>query len=299
MEATMRNLNNTLNDKNSSAGCDGWTVRPQCRRLARFLRFALAGLLLTAVPPLHSQSSRLPAGDKGDGSLTLSPSVIMLQGKAGQSTRQTLRMTNSSAVDLGFEMMAQDIVTRDGQRVYIPAGQLPGSIAATAVFSQPLVEVPAKQTAAVEVTLTVPEGSAVRAVAVIFRTRQLTDRRQQVGIATSLGALITFNLSNDISLEASGFDIVPQSANQNLTVSQWLTNTGKEPVIPSGVVAWLDANGKLIGKSTVEPHRLLPGERLAFRTEFPMELRPGKYRTLVAMQYGEKSLTTSREIIVP
>ncbi|HWQ03256.1 MAG TPA: hypothetical protein VNL38_02145, partial [Candidatus Nitrosotenuis sp.] len=225
--------------------------------------------------------------------------VIMLKGKAGQSTKQSLRMTNNSALDLGYQLEALDVIIRDGKRVFVPAGQLPDSIAATAVFSQKDVVVPAQKSVSVDITLTTPPDTSVRAIAAIFRTKQLTNRRDNVGIATSLGTLITFNLSDDASLTTTALEVIPQGPNQNLSVTQWLTNSGKEPVIPGGIVAWLDKDGKLIGKTTVEPRRLLPGERLEFRSEFPSELPAGRYRAVVALQYGEKSVTSTKEVTIP
>jgi hypothetical protein len=264
--------------------------------------FALAALcvsgLLAAVPVWAQRAADL-AGGQATGSITLTPSVIMLKGRAGQSSKQTLRMTNNSSMDLGYEMVAQDVVVRDGRRTFLPAGQLAESIAATAIFSKREVVVPAGKSAEVDVTLTVPPKTGIRAVAIIFHTRQLTGRRENVGIATSLGTLVTFTLSDVVAVEASEPVVTPQSPNQNLSVALWLTNSGQEPVIPNGVVAWLDAAGKLVARSAVEPRRLLPGERLEFRSELPTDLPAGRYRALVALQYGEKSLTASKDVTIP
>ncbi|MEA2329496.1 MAG: hypothetical protein QOE68_4455, partial [Thermoanaerobaculia bacterium] len=75
------------------------------------------------------------------GSLSVSPAVVMLQGTPGQSTTQTLTIVNSSDQPFAFDMKAEDAVARNGQRVYIKAGELAGSIAATAVFSRQSVTV--------------------------------------------------------------------------------------------------------------------------------------------------------------
>jgi hypothetical protein len=257
--------------------------------------------MLSGAAALWAQSQKVaqPGDSKSNGSISLTPSVIMLKGKPGQSSRQTLRLTNNSSVNLGYELVALDVVVRDGKRAFVPAGQLAESIAATAVFSEKDVVVPAQKTVSVDVTLTAPANTTIRAVAAIFRTKQLTGRTANVGIATSLGTLITFNLSNEESLTPAAPDVIPQGSNQNLSISQWLTNSGKEPVIPGGVVAWLDKDGKLVGKTVVEPRRILPGERLEIRSEFPSELPTGRYRALVALQYGEKTLTSSKEFTVP
>ena len=71
----------------------------------------------------------------GNGALSVSPAVVMLRGEAGQSTTQTLTFTNGSSQPLAFEMKAQDAVVRNGKRIYVEPGTVPGSIAATASTS--------------------------------------------------------------------------------------------------------------------------------------------------------------------
>src|SRR5689334_10229191 len=73
------------------------------------------------------------------GVISVSPSVIMLRGNLGQSTTQRVSVENSTGSPLQFRMEAQDVVVRDGRRVFVQAGEIPGSIAATAVFSQNMV----------------------------------------------------------------------------------------------------------------------------------------------------------------
>ena len=45
--------------------------------------------------------------------------------------------------------------------------------------------------------------------------------------------------------------------------------------------------------------RLLPGERVTFRAEYPAELKAGRYRALASFQYEEKVITNSRDFTVP
>src|ERR1700724_2459240 len=69
------------------------------------------------------------------GSLSLSPAVIMAKGAYGQSLTQRLTINNQSPNVFNFLMVAQDVVVREGKRVFLPAGEMDNSIAATAVFS--------------------------------------------------------------------------------------------------------------------------------------------------------------------
>ena len=121
----------------------------------------------------------------------------MLSGTPGQSHRQTLRLTNHTSRTLAFELEARDIVVVADRRDFFAAGERPGSIAATAVFSQQEVVIAPGSVGAVDLTLTVPDETRVRAVAAIFRGRTKLGTPDGITMTTSLGSLITFILSDD------------------------------------------------------------------------------------------------------
>ena len=78
-----------------------------------------------------------------------------------------------------------------------------------------------------------------------------------------------------------------------------LTNTGSEPVIAGGIAALLNKTGTLVGKTSFEEQRLLPGEQLTFRAEYPSELKTGRYRVFASFQYEDKVIINSRDFTVP
>jgi len=236
-----------------------------------------------------------PAAFAGD--VTLAPAVIMLRGEVGQSTTQTLALTNNTSQTMNFTLAAEDVVIQDGRRTYAPAGKIAGSIAATAVFSRPSVSIAAGHREAVTVTLTIPPDARHRAVVVLFRG---TDRIKN-GTATmtaSLGSLLTFTLSNDAVMHADALVVQPQTTTSNLAVAQTCTNAGHEPIVAKGMLAVLGANGEVAGKSALKPHRLLPGERAELGAEYAAELAPGHYRVLVTYDYEGGALTQSAEVDV-
>src|SRR5947209_6105216 len=69
-------------------------------------------------------------------SLSLTPAVVMVKAKAGQTFSQELTLWNNTSQELAFQMEARDVVMRDGKRVFMPAGEIEGSIARNAVFSE-------------------------------------------------------------------------------------------------------------------------------------------------------------------
>jgi hypothetical protein len=253
------------------------------------------------------QVSGSVSGQQGEASLpksgiSLSPSVVTLSGQPGQSHRQTLRLTNHTSRELAFRLEAQDVVVDDGRRTFVAAGERAGSVAATAVFSPKDIVIPPGAVGTAEVTITMPRQSSVRGVAAVFRGQTIVGSQAGVAMTASLGSLITFTLSDDIRLQAADPDVSQQSDTNNLAVTKWVTNVGSEPVVASGAVAFLNEAGALIGKVGVEPQRMMPGERLPFRAEFPSVLPPGRYRAVLSLEYDDharKVLTRTAEFAVP
>lgn len=246
----------------------------------------------TAKPPTNS--SGVPP------SISLSPAVIMARGSYGQGLTQTLTLTNNTGVEFAFEMEAQDVVVHEGKRVFVPAGETENSIASSAVFSQKQVIVKPYSPVNVDVRLTIPAQTSIRAVAAIFRgTNKLPTSNSAVGMTASLGALITFNLSDNVKLEPEVVHIVPATETSNMTISQWISNVGTEPVLPDGMAVVLNAKGNLVTKIPLQPQRLLPGERLEFSAEYPDQLQPGDYKAMCTLQFEGKTLTSDAAFKVP
>lgn len=273
-------------------------MRIEPRYAARVGAYLLPLVLLATGASIAGRQAA-PAQPVG---ISLAPSVVMLTGQPGQAHRQTLRLTNHTTRALNFRLEAQDVVADGGQRVFIAAGERPGSIAATAVFSPREIVIAPGAVGVSDVTLTLPPGTAVRGVAAIFRGLTVVGSQQGVAMTASLGSLLTFKLSNDVRLEAETPEISPQTNTNNLELTEWVSNVGSEPVVASGAAAFLSDAGALVGKVSVEPQRLMPGERLAFKADYPTLLAPGRYRALLSLEYDDherKVLTRTADFVVP
>ncbi len=237
---------------------------------------------------------------EGASSLTLAPAEVAARGSFGQSVTSAFTMTNTTDATRSFELVAYDVVVRGGQRVFAPAGAEPHGIAATAVFSREHLTIDPQTAAAVVTRFTIPARSDVRAVVVMFRaTGTPRTAAGTVAMSGSLGALITFNLGDAVSLAAAPPSITPPTVNGNLRVQSLLANDGKEPLVPSGVVALIDATGKLAAKSPIPAQRLLPGERLPFVVELPARPGPGRYKALSTFSFEGRTVTTSTDFTLP
>ena len=242
-------------------------------------------------------SGALTAFCAEDGTLSLSPAVVMLRGDHGQSTTQTLTLVNGTSRPFSFDLVAQDVVVRDGKRIAADAGTLAGSIATTAVFSQRQVEVAPGATVSVDVTVTLPPGTQQRAVLAMFRgTNRIMSGN--VPMTASLGTLLTFTVSDDVQLEAATLQLQPQTSARNLGFTQSCRNAGREPLVAKGVMAVVDEKGSLVGKSVLDPRRLMPGEATVLGGQYAGELDPGRYRVFVTYEFDGRSSSQTAEVVI-
>jgi hypothetical protein len=233
----------------------------------------------------------------GGGSLSLSPAAVILRGVSGQSTTQSMKLTNGASQPFSFDLQAQDIIVRDGRRVFVAAGQLAGSVAATAAFSRKSVTLGPGESVRVDVTVTIPRNPSARAILALFHgTTKL--QRGSIGSTVSLGMLMTFALSDDVLSSSTPLDVHPPTATSNLAVTQQLINSGPEPFVATGMLAIVSGKGILLGRTPVPARRLLPGERTDVRAEYAGELAPGHYRALMTYQLAATSVTSAAEFDV-
>jgi hypothetical protein len=249
-----------------------------------------------------AQTPAAPAAGEGGpprASISLSPAIVMVRCKPGQSTTQTLTITNHTAGEVRFNLATEDVMVRDGKRSYSPAGRIANGIAASSVASPASVVVKAGEEASVQVTLTLPPETEQRAVVTFFRGGLVNPGNGAIGLSASLGTLITFNVSSDYNVEAGPVQASLQTPAANVILSEELRNRGSEPVIPKGVIVILNASGKRMAKAPFTPQRLLPGERLIFAATNPAQLAPGQYRTVSSFEFEGKVLTNAGEFTIP
>jgi len=242
------------------------------------------------ISPTASVSADQPSTQP---SISLSPAVIMAKGVHGQGLTQTLSLSNNTGAEFTFEMAAQDVVVKDGKRVFVAPGEEPGSIAASAVFSQKQITIKPHTVGNVEVRLTIPAQTQVRAIVALFRgTNRIASSSSAVGMTASLGTLITFNLSDNVKLQPETLKIVPPTESSNLAITEWVSNVGTEPALPDGVAVVLDQKGNLVARIPVASQRLLPGERLEFTGEYANQLQSGDYKAMCTLQFEGRTLTS-------
>lgn len=228
-------------------------------------------------------------------SITLSPAVVPLGGRAGQSTSQRLSLFNGTSRAMTFTVSAKDVVIREGRRVFVAAGELRGSVAATAAFSSSTLQVGPGEERSIEVTVTLPAQMTNRAVVILFQSTT----RIGVNATASLGTLLTFELSGKVSVAPGELQVVAPSASTNAVFRLPVANDGTEPAIVRGAAVVLDERGALVAKVALPQRRLLPGERTALETEFAGALASGHYRVVATIDGAQRAWTRTTELTVP
>lgn len=213
-------------------------------------------------------------------SISLAPAVIMVKAKAGQTFSQELTLWNNTTQELSFRMEARDVVVREGKRAFVPAGELTGSIARNAVFSDKDPVAPPGGFAKSRVTVTVPDSPGPRAIVCIFMGKTVMGTHRAVAMTGSLGTLVTFNVADDFHVRSQSIQIVVDTNAQSITFRQLLTNVGSDPVVPKGVIAIMNEAGGLVTRLPLSAQRLLPGESLEFTAEHAGLLKTGKYQVI-------------------
>lgn len=253
----------------------------------------LAALCLLTAAPLPAAQSETQSPQ----SLILRPAVVPLSGEEGQSVTYPLILQNETDQAMEFSLEAHDVVVRAGERQFVEAGVLRGSIAATAVFQPGSLRIPPRSSGSATVTFTLPERLEHRAVVALFKGTNLVaagNRKARL----SLGTLFTFRISDRISVVSNGLEVQPPTASTTGQIRTRLVNDGAEPSVPSGSAVVLDAAGRLVGKIDFPAKRLLPGEAATVVADYPGELPAGSYRAVATFDVGGQPLTKSTAWIV-
>jgi hypothetical protein len=242
-------------------------------------------------------AQRSTSTDDNSPALTLTPAVIMVKAKPGQTFSQDLRLWNNTIDPMSFHMEAVDIVVQNGKRVFVPAGEAEGSIARYAVFTENDLVVMPGSSAGTRVTVTVPVSPGPRAIACVFRgTTPLGNGK--VNMTASLGSLVTFSVGNDYKVQNQPVHIAIDYDSRMIDFSESLTNTGSDPIVPKGVLAIISDSGALVTRLPITAPRLLPGESAELAAEHPGLPKPGKYKATFLLQNENAVFTSAAEFTV-
>lgn len=198
-------------------------------------------------------------------SVTIDPAVIEIEGTPGTAVERSIVLTNNLPWDVDVEVVAEDVVIRDGVRTYVPTGETRGGIAASIIARPRKLRIGTGARATVTAIVTAPEARSQSAAALFFRAVPI---QQDVssGVRINIGCLIVLQQGDDPLLEFERPSIDSEG-----TLTQTIENRGGDIAIVRGTVRLLeDSLDQLVQLPSV---RLLPGERYAWITRLPAPLR--------------------------
>jgi hypothetical protein len=248
--------------------------------------------------PLETFAQKSDSAADNSPAIALTPAVIMVKAKPGQTFSQDLTLWNNTIDELKFQLQAEDIVVRDGKRVFVPAGELEGGIAHYAVFTDTDVMVLPGASFTTRVTVTIPAQAQPRAIACIFMGKTPIANGNSLAMTASLGSLVTFTLADDFKVESKPMQISVDADAHTVTFRQHVTNTGSDPLVPKGAVAIMNAKGTVVARLPVAGQRLLPGESMDFTAERPSLPKAGKYKALFLLQQEHTVFSNEGEFTI-
>lgn len=157
-------------------------------------------------------------------SLGVNPAVILAQYNPGQNISNDLVVSNSSGQLLNFAVTAEDMVIQQGRLVAVPAGQAPNGIAANVNFSNRVLSIPPWRTATLNVSMTIPFDTPVRAVLIVLNGTEKIPTASGITLQPSLGTLITFVDASTPGQKGTPPRVVQPGSLMNYPVSQWHAN---------------------------------------------------------------------------
>ncbi len=248
---------------------------------------------------------------KGFG-ISISPSIIRLTAKPGDSQEAIVKVWNKSHSAMRFMLDVSDVgnrVTKDGklERIFVAPGTLPFSCAKWIVLPETEFVLPSGESHDVKVLISVPADAAGGKSGVVFfrgvsvsEQEQASDAPQKattsVQIQPRLGVLIFAEMAGTVQRTGSleDFKVIPPSSDRPLTLWYIFKNAGNADILVEGSFYILDQNNALVAKQNLNAIRTFPGDQGSSETVWEGQLPPGKYRLVASFELGPDTV----EVIV-
>jgi len=285
-------------------------VKPLQRILIAGITLVLAASVRVEAAQTESASPEAPATKQGFG-IAISPSVIRLTGKPGQSQRSTVRVMNNGESPTRVMTEVNDvgnIVDPQGKlsRQFFPPGTLPFSCAKWTLLQEGEFTLDPHTTKEVPLLVSPPADSTGGSVCVVFfrgiplAERTASDQPQEakavIQIQPRLGAMIFYEIEGTVKRTGSLLSLAhqPPNAKEPLRILYVFKNTGNADILITGTFYILDPNKALAAKGELKPVRTFPGDEGAGETEWAGTLAPGHYKMVITFELGPGS----QEVIV-
>ena len=282
------------------------------------IKFFVAGFLVWMVLTGQAQTETPTDSSKKGFGISISPSVIRLTAKPGQSQRATIRVLNNSATSTRVVTEVSDVGNRveNGMlvREFPPPGTLPFSCAKWTLLQDSefllthdeykdvtfLVSPPADRTGGFACVV------FFRGIPVVDKPAagQSTEAQATIQIQPRLGGMIFYEIEGTIKRTGNLLSLAyePPTAQAPLRILYLFKNTGNADILITGTFYILDENKVLAAKGDLKSVRTFPGDEGSAETEWSGTLSPGKYKLVVTFELGpgaQEVIVKELELTIP
>ena len=247
---------------------------------------------------------------KGFG-ISISPSMIRLKSKIGQSQAAVVKVLNNGASpaqvvadvsDVGNSVDAKGKLTRQ----FSPAGTLPYSCAKWTLLRDNEFLLNPGESKEVHFLVAPPAGSSGGFACVVFLRgippppEKIEGAESQaqatVQIQPRLGVLVFYEIEGTVKRTGKLVELrqEPPIEESPLKILYVFQNTGNSDILVTGTFYILDQNKALAAKGDLDPIRTFPGDKGYGETQWTGSLPSGSYRLVVTFELGPDT----QEVIV-
>lgn len=256
--------------------------------------------LLACAPLLLCAFSLLPVAARADVSLGASPAFLEITVDPGRTSAQTVLLFNSGDKPVEIKAYAWDWWHEPGNsRKFAPPGTLPNSAAKWISFSPEIIRVEPQKAANVTVILNTPADAkgGNYGVAWFEAVPEPEPGSKELRVGARLGVLILTDVRgrSKPEVKVEKLQITPPSDTELFRADINLVNSGDVHLFPKGTVVLMSKDNKLVGHTSFEKRRLLPGETSAVEVNWGGELAAGEYSAILTVDYGEAGATVATQ----
>jgi hypothetical protein len=246
-------------------------------------RFARAFILCLAT---------LPGLARADISIGASPAYLELTLDRGKTSAQSVLLFNSGKDPVTVRAYAWDWWHEpQNSRKFAPPGTLPHSAAKWISFVPDTVTVhPQKAVNVTVIVNTPPDAQAGNyAVAWFEAVPEANPNAKELRIGARLGVLVMTDVrgSTRPAVRIDDVKVSPPTDTQMLQVDLTVVNSGDVHLFPKGTLVLMSSARKLVGHTSFEKRRLLPGEKAPVSVSWGGDLEPGQYQAILTVDYGD------------
>ncbi len=228
--------------------------------------------------------------------LGLTPAFIDANIKPGQTYTQEFTISNGTATRLKFQCSTLDYwYDAENKTQFGRPDTLPHSFSTWVVFSPSEVIIEANSSATVKAVISVPKTAIGGYYTIpIFEgepalsaeeTKNQPVSRATFGIRMGGLMMLATEKTSIYDIQVLKSQVAAPTISSPLNISLDVKNSGNTHVRLRGQFAFLDAQGKVVGRGKIEENRFLPEQRYTFNAPWTGSLVSGKYTALLTLTY--------------